>query len=385
MEKNKLYVLILLYFAFIALGLPDQLLSVAWPTMRIDFQKPLDAAGLSIFLVTVFTSLSGYLNGYVAARFSVQKILVVSVLLTAIGLLGYAFSPSWFIFLLFSIPLGIGAGSVDSSLNNYVSVHYSSRHMNWLHAFWGVGSTLGPLIMTGVFAFNFGWRSGYFIVSAMLFMLSFIFALSGKFWENVSFKSEGQKSAETVKIVGLNTFLSALFFFLYTSTEGGIGLWMYSVMTEARGFEPTLAGILTAVYWGSLTFGRIIVGFITKKFTDKQIIFTGIVIALISMGMLCSTSKILTAAALITLGFGLSGIYPCLMNDTHKRYKQEIAQILTGHQVGAANLGYATVTPLLGIIIQRIGLNFLPVILIFFVLIILFIELRLRKLNLYNQ
>lgn len=380
MNKNKTYILVILYIAFIALGLPDQLLGIAWPTMRTEFEKSLDAAGLAAFIVTICTSFSGYLNGYIAAKFSVQKILSVSVFLTVIGLLGYAISPNWLIFLLFAIPTGLGAGSVDSALNNYVSKNYASRHMSWLHAFWGIGSTVGPLIMTGIFAVGMGWRAGYAIIAGILFFMTILFILSKNLWTDSQEKQQNKKK-EFKNITSLNTFLSATFFFMYTSAEGGIGLWIYSVMTEARGFEPILAGTLVAVYWGSLTVGRIIVGFITKKFSDKTIIMASLIIVLTAMLMLCNPSKTTTIFGLILAGMGLSGIYPCSMNDTHRRYDEVTADILTGHQVGAASLGFGIITPLLGIVIQRIGLNFLPVILTFFVLYMIIIENHLRKLQ----
>lgn len=381
MNKKKIYVLVLLYIAFIALGLPDQLLGIAWPTIRMDFNKPLDAAGIAAFIVTILTSLSGYLNGYIAIKFSISKILTVSVLMTAAGLLGYALSPSWIIFLLFSVPLGLGAGSIDSALNNYVAINYSSRHMSWLHAFWGIGSTMGPLIMTGAFAVGLNWRGGYGIVAAILFILTVIFAFSSKLWQNSPANKPREISSQKVKMITLNTFLSASFFFCYTSVEGGIGLWIYSVMTEARNFDALTAGTLVAAYWGSLTAGRIIVGFITKIFSNNQIILFSLFISLFSMIILCFTGKISTCFSLISLGLALSGLYPCSMNETHKRYDITTAQILMGHQVGAASLGFAIVTPALGFIIQRIGLNSLPVILIGLLLYLIIIELRLRKLS----
>lgn len=383
MSREKFIILTLLYIAFIALGLPDQLLGVAWPTMRLDFGKNLDAAGIVTFCVTMFSALAGFLNGYVARKFPVSKILAVSVLLTAIGSFGYALAPNWITFLLFVIPTGLGAGSVDSSLNNYVALNYSSRHMSWLHGFWGIGSTIGPLIMTFAFVKNLTWRGGYIIVGTMLLLMSFLFMFKQFGFSNSEEQSSekvavGQKS---VNMVTLNTFLSAMFFFFYTSTEGGIGLWIYSVMTEQRGFDPVLAGTLVAVYWGSLTFGRFLVGFVTKKFSDKAIILTSLLISLVAMLLLCIPVHSTTIVGLMALGAGLSGIYPCVMNETHKRYEMEKAKILMGHQVGSACLGFAIMTPLLGVIIQRTGLNYLPIITTIFVLILLSIELRLRELS----
>lgn len=381
MDREKFIILILLYIAFIALGLPDQLLGVAWPTMRADFGQNLDAAGVITFSVTMFSAFAGFVNGYIAKKFPVSKILVVSVFLTAVGSLGYALSPNWCTFLLFVIPTGLGAGSVDSSLNNYVALNYSSRHMSWLHGFWGIGSTIGPLIMTFAFVKNLTWRGGYAIVGIILLTMSLIFMFKNFGFSNTQKQEEQKIEQKPINMVTLNTFFSAMFFFFYTATEGGVGLWIYSVMTEQRGFDPVLAGTLVAIYWGSLTFGRFMVGFITKKLCDNTIILGSILIALVSMLLLCIPTHMTTIIGLVSLGVGLSGIYPCTMNATHSRYEIEKAKILMGHQVGSACLGFAIMTPLLGIIIQRIGLNFLPVITTCFVIILLSIELRLRNLK----
>lgn len=381
MDREKFIILILLYIAFIALGLPDQLLGVAWPTMRTDFGQNLDAAGVITFSVTIFSAFAGFVNGYIAKKFPVSKILVVSVFLTSVGSLGYALSPNWWTFLLFVIPTGLGAGSVDSSLNNYVALNYSSRHMSWLHGFWGIGSTIGPLIMTFAFVKNLTWRGGYAIVGVILLIMSIIFMFKNFGFSTTQNQEEQKIEQKPINMVTLNTFLSAMFFFFYTATEGGVGLWIYSVMTEQRGFDPVLAGTLVAIYWGSLTFGRFMVGFITKKLCDNTIILSSILIALVSMLLLCIPTHTTTIIGLVALGMGFSGIYPCTMNATHSRYEIEKAKILMGHQVGSACLGFAIMTPLLGIIIQRIGLNFLPVITTGFVIILLLIELRLRNLK----
>lgn len=379
MEKSKIYVLILLYFAFIGLGLPDQILGIAWPSIRTDFSKPLDAAGLVVFIVTVITAFSGYINGYIAEKFSISQILTVSVLLTAVGVLGYALSPDWLVFLLFAIPTGLGAGSVDSALNNYVAMNYSSKHMSWLHAFWGIGSTIGPLIITATFTLGLNWRFGYGTVAFLLFLLTLIFFLKRKSF--VQTTCSDKSSPTKTNMLTLNTFLSSSFFFFYTSVEGGIGLWIYSVMTEARDFAPVTAGILVSIYWASLTIGRIIVGFITQKISDKKIILSSLFISVIATLFICFTYKFTTCFGLMLLGLGLSGIYPCTMNETHKRYDINTAKILMGHQVGAASLGFALVVPAIGFVIQRIGLNYLPVLTLCMLIYLIAVEMRLRKLN----
>jgi fucose permease len=383
MEKRKKLILITLYIAFIALGLPDQLLGVAWPTLRSDFNLDLKSAGIATFIGTFCSAMAGYFSGYIAKKYSVSTILIISVLLTAIGNLGYSLSPCWLFFVFFVIPTGLGAGSVDSALNNYVSLNYSSRHMSWLHAFWGIGSTLGAIIMTLAFVIDLKWRGGYFIVGIILFLLSLIFVYSRNLWiekkDVLETKNISQKNS--VQMVTLNTFLSSSFFFIYTATEGGMGLWSCSMMIEDRGFSTVLAGLMVSSYWGALTVGRIIVGFLTKKYKDKDIILCSIILSLIAVLMVIIPNKVTTILGIILLGLGLSGIYPCTMNETHKRYERETAKILVGHQVGSACLGFAVMTPLIGIIIQKIGLNYLPVIIFIMCIFMLMIEMKLRKLS----
>lgn len=381
MTRNKILILILLYIAFIALGLPDQLLGVAWPSMRKTFGQSFDAAGQIVFIMTICTALSGYLNGLIIKKYSISAILITSVFLTVIGMMGFALSKHWLILLSFALPLGIGAGSIDSSLNNYVSMNFSSKHMSWLHAFWGIGSTIGPVIMTAVFALGFNWRYGYGTVAFLLFLLTVLFFLSKNLLNETENTKENSAVNLKMKILNINTFLSSSFFFIYTATEGAIGVWIYSVMTAQRHFNPVTAGILVSAYWGALTVGRIFAGFVTEKLSDKRIIMIGLISSFIAMLILCFDNKITTAFSLVLAGFGLAGLYPCEMKETHKRYRKETALVLTGYEVGSASLGYGIIIPIIGAVIQRIGLNFLPVILLFFLMYLIIIELKLRNLN----
>lgn len=376
---KKLLILAVLYLGFISLGLPDQILGVAWPSMRLEFAKPLDYAGILVSIYTVFSAISGYLGGYFISKFSLRRILIVSSFLTVVGIFGYGMSPNWYVVILFAVPFGLGAGAIDSALNNYVAINYSSKHMNWLHGFWGIGSTLGPLILTGVFAMGLSWRIGYFTIASIQLLLVLIFILTRNLW-NEDKKIE-KPVLKNTNIASVGTFLSALFFFLYVSTEASIGLWYYSVLVEQRNVPIVVAGSLITAYWAFLTIGRFFTGSLTAHVKDKTIITFGLLLALVAMVFLSVNSNLTHVLGLVIVGFGLAGIYPCMMNETHKRFDTNTAQILMGHQVGSASLGFAIMVPLIGVLIQRLGLNSLIPILSIILVMMLLIDLKIRKLS----
>ena len=169
--------------AFISLGLPDAVLGVAWPQMRIDFGIPLDSLGLISIAVTGFTILSSLLSGYLIKTLGTHKVTYISILLTALALIGISFAPTFLWIILLSIPLGFGAGSIDTALNNYVAVHYESHHMNWLHAFWGIGATLGPIVISTFFLLNYSWRNGYLVLGIAQTVILLIVFFSAKLWK----------------------------------------------------------------------------------------------------------------------------------------------------------------------------------------------------------
>lgn len=377
--KNNLLIIVL-YLSFISLGLPDQILGVAWPTMRMEFSKSLGYAGLIVLLVTVFSAISSYFGGYFLKKFKLSNILIASGFLTAAGLLGYGLSPAWWMLLLFTLPLGFGAGAIDVALNNYVATNFSSKHMNWLHGCWGIGASLGPAIMTSVIVLKMTWRAGYTVIALIQFFLVLIFIFTQKIWCNSNSETKIETKVKKQNIISLDTFLSSAFFFIYVAVEGCIGLWFYSILIEHRQTSVGLAGTFIVIYWSSLTVGRFIIGAILKYIEAKNIITYGIIFAVISMFLLIPHSSGLSVFALCLAGLGLSGIYPCMMSETPKRFNEEISAILMGHQVGSTYLGFATLVPLVGVLIQKLGLHCLIPILIILLMSLFMIDRRLRRL-----
>lgn len=377
-KSINMLILLVLYLGFISLGLPDQVLGVAWFDMRHFFNKPLDYAGVLVFVITFFTILSSFFSGFFIKRFSIQAILIGSCIATAFALLGYGFSSSWVFIILFSVILGSGAGTIDAVLNDYVAKNYSPKHMNWLHACWGIGATLGPAIMTSAIAFSANWRVGYFIIGSIQIFLLVIFIATKKLWKKQEI-SICKKEPQKPNLFALAPILSALFFLFYVALESSIGLWFYSVLVESRGVEKSLAGALIVFYWASLTCGRFIIGFISEKVQCSKIITIGICGAILGSVMLFAHNLFLTTTALMLVGFCLSGLYPCMMSETANRFDNETAMVLTGYQVGTAGIGFAVLTPLVGVFINNTSMSYFVNIILLFGCVLLIMDLTIRR------
>lgn len=366
--KIQKLLLIISYLSFISLGLPDQILGIAWVDMRSSFLKPLDYGGVLLFITTIFTIISSFLSGWFIRKFNISKILITSCLLTTIAILGYGLSCKWWNLIIFSIILGLGAGTIDATLNDWAAKNYSSKHMNFLHGFWGIGATLGALIMTMAIKYTSNWRLGYIIVSLIQFVLCILFLTSKKLWKITKtsdiVKKKEKSYNKNINILSLEAICSMVFFSIYVCLEASIGLWFYSVMVEAYNIKKEIAGILIVLYWASLTFGRFLTGFITKKFSLSKLITNGIVFAIVGIGFLFPKNLYLITFGLILTGLSLSGLYPNMMHETPERFNNETATILTGYQVGFANIGLAILTPMVGFILEKTSLTLFPIILL---------------------
>lgn len=378
MNKNKFLVLIILYASFVSLGLPDQVLGIAWPDMRLYFKKPLDAAGNLVFMAAVLSAFSSMCSGWLQQRLPVVIILIISTFLTVAGLVGYGLSPSWIWVVFATVPHGLGAGAVDAVLNDYVAKNYSSRHMNWLHGCWGIGASLGPAIMT-FFVSGGSWRAGYLIIAALQTLLITIFILTRRKWKNApQTETPLAENQKPVRIWSAAPILSILFFFFYTGTELSVGLWFYSVLVEADKLLPSAAGILIVIYWSSLTAGRFGMGIISARLGNRRIVRWGLAGAFGGALLLFSSQYILLLSGIVLVGFSLSGIYPSMMHETSRRFDSAFASRLTGFQAAAAALGAAFLAPLIGIVLTYAGLLwFVPM----FIFNILILEVILRFLN----
>jgi fucose permease len=374
--------LIVIYLAFISLGLPDSLLGVGWPVIQPELGVPLSFAGIASFLITCGTVISSLTSSRVIKRFGTGKVTMVSVMLTALALFGFSIAPSFVWFLVAAIPLGLGAGAVDSGLNEFIAEHYQSRHMSWLHCFWGVGAVSGPLIMSHIIAGGNSWRLGYGTVSLIQAILVVILFISLPFWKKVSNSRpheampEAEGSGQIVppehksflfplKIKGVK--LAAATFFFYGGVEYVMGLWGTTFLIRVKELEPALAAAWISSYYGSITIGRFITGFITIKLGNRQLIRLGQLVVLAGVLLLFLPLPAPAAlAAIILIGLGCAPIFPCMLHETPVRFGYEDAQSVMGFQMASSYVGVSLLPPLFGFIATNTTLKLFPVALLIF-------------------
>ncbi|WP_336774616.1 MFS transporter [Paenibacillus sp. MMO-58] len=369
------FFLIIIYLAFISLGLPDSLLGTAWPVMRPELNAPLGAAGVLYMTIAAGTIVSSLASGTILNRFGTGRVTLVSCIMTAGALLGYATSPSLVWLLVCAIPLGLGAGAVDAGLNNYVAAHYKAHHMSWLHCFWGVGATLGPVIMAQ-FITNNAWRYGYLTVAAIQCALVVILFFSLPLWDRVAkihkrvsaraaqeeaVNEPEEKSAagHPLKIRGVK--LALVSFMLYCGIEAAVGLWGSSYLVNMKSVSASTAAQWVSLYYAGITAGRFITGFITFKVSNRNLIRGGQLIALIGALLLfLPLPEGFALAGFITVGFGLAPIYPCMLHETPVRFGKKKSQSIMGYQMAVAYTGSTLMPPLLGLLASSITIGIFP-------------------------
>lgn len=369
--------LIIIYVAFISLGLPDAILGSAWPMIYQDLNVPISAAGLSTMIVSSGTIISSFFSAKLIRRFGTGKVTTVSVSLTAAGLLGIYFSPSFFWICLLGIPLGLGAGAVDSALNNFVALHYEAKHMNWLHCFWGIGATAGPFIMSMYLLKENGWRMGYATIGiiqvALVIGLICSLPLWKKFETNTN-EEEGTKSDINVgallKIQGAKPALIA--FFCYCAVELTTGLWASSYLVVSKGVSTEKAAKWAALFYLGITVGRFVAGFLAIYFNNKKMIRMGQIICMCgAILLLVPFTNYLQLVGLILIGLGCAPIYPAMLHETPNRFGKEISQGIMGIQMATAYVGSTFMPPLFGMLAKATTFNLLPYFLLTLVILML--------------
>lgn len=364
---SGLLLLSIIYLAFISLGLPDALLGVSWPAMRQEFDAPLSQAGWIFMTIAAGTIISSLFSGKLLERFDTKQVTFGSGFVTALCLLGFYAAPSVIWLFIVSVPLGLGAGAVDAALNHYVAENYKAHHMNWLHCFWGVGATGGPLVMAGVLSEN-GWRDGYLIVALIQFALAFILLLSFPLWKNEtktrSSRHDRQETAATsldhTLPSGISYALGA--FLLYCGAEAMIGLWASSYLVQMKQFSVATAATWVSIYYGSITLGRFISGFLSFRFTNRQMIRLGQVLALIGSLVFLIPAMEAMLIGLILIGLGLAPIYPSMLHETPIRFGTDRAKRLMGFQMAFAYTGSTFVPPLFGLIVSQSSIGLFPIV-----------------------
>lgn len=378
--------LAIIYIAFISLGLPDSLLGAAWPSMVQEFGVPLSYAGIISMIIAFGTIISSLQSDRLTRKFKTAKVTVFSVAMTAVALFGFSISHSFVMLCIWAIPYGLGAGSVDASLNNYVALHYASRHMSWLHCMWGVGATLGPALMGFALTGGQTWNSGYKYIGLIQIVLVAILVFSLPLWKQN--KTAITEDGTAKKILTLKEIMSIqgtkevlLCFFCYCALEQTTGLWASSYLTLYKGISAETAASFASLFFIGITIGRAISGFATMKFNDTQMVRIGqMLIACGIIAMLIPGIQILSLAGLILIGLGCAPIYPCIIHSTPAHFGAERSQAILGVQMASAYVGTCLMPPLFGLLANTISVALLPIYL-FAVLVLMVImhELLSRK------
>lgn len=375
--------LVIIYVSFISLGLPDSMLGSAWPDMHGDMSVPVSYAGVLSTLIAACTIVSSLFSDKVIRKLGTGKVTLISVAMTAFALFGFSISTEFWMLCVLSIPYGLGAGSVDAALNNFVALHYKARHMSWLHCFWGIGATAGPYIMGAYLTGGATWNSGYWTVSFIQMVLTAILLFTLPLWrEGKAADGEvaAQKSMKMKEIVNLSGAKAALLsFFCYCSLEATCGLWAASYMVMHRGISTETAATWASLFYLGITIGRFLCGFISIKLGDKNMIrlgqgfmAAGVVMLLIPGG------DSFVFAGLILIGLGCAPVYPCLIHETPENFGADQSQALIGMQMACAYLGTTLTPPLFGLIAQHIHIMWYPIYLALFVVLMV---LAVEKLN----
>jgi len=369
--------LIIIYLAFISLGLPDSLLGSAWPAMQPDLGVGLSSAGVIFMIISFGTIISSLFSGRLIKRFGTGKLTFVSVTMTAAALLGFSVSPSFIWLCIMAVPLGLGGGAVDASLNNFVALHYKAKHMSWLHCFWGVGATIGPIIMSLFISKNNQWKKGYATIAIIQFCLVFILLITLPLWKKVE-KKYDKESGEEKSTKNINVFkipgvkLALVSFVFYCATESTAGLWGSSYLVNYKGLPPGKAARWISLFYGGITIGRLLSGFLTMKFNNKILIRLGQVMCIIGAVCLILPLPIyFSMIGLILVGLGCAPIYPCMLHETPKRFGKASSQSIMGIQMGFAYMGSMFMPPILGYIASKTSISIFPYFLLCCMLIML--------------
>lgn len=362
--------LIIIYLAFISLGLPDSLLGSAWPTMYQEFSVPVSYAGGLSMIIAAGTIISSLQSDRLTRAFGTGKVTAASVLMTAAALFGFSISHSYAALCLWAVPYGLGAGSVDASLNNYVALHYASRHMSWLHCMWGVGASLGPYIMGYALTSGQGWNMGYRYIAILQIVLTAILIFSLPLWKKESDSDTGQtEKEEAAKPLSLRQIFNIpgakeimITFFCYCALEQTTGLWASSYLVLRRGLSAETAAGFASLFFMGITAGRAFSGFLTMKLNDTQMIrlgqgfiLFGVVLLLLPFGNAGSLS------GLILIGLGCAPVYPSIIHSTPEHFGADKSQALIGVQMASAYVGTCLMPPIFGFIADHVSVSLFPV------------------------
>ncbi|WP_032836136.1 MFS transporter [Gardnerella pickettii] len=383
--------LAIIYLAFISLGLPDALLGSAWPTMSHDIGAQISWAGGISMVISAGTIVSALLSDRITKRFGVGKVTSVSVALTALSLLGFSFAPNYLVLIFLAIPYGLGAGGVDAALNNYVALHYESRHMSWLHCMWGIGASAGPYVMGFALSCGFGWSAGYQYIAIVQVILTVILFASLPLWNNrkshkllkpIQISKEYSKTlsfSEVLRIPGAKNIF--IMFFCYCAIEQTAGLWASSYMVLHGGVSRVVAAGWASLFYVGITAGRFISGFLTMRFNDETMIRLGQLVMILGVIVLLLPlpNHIALVAGFVIIGLGCAPIYPCIIHSTPHYFGADKSQAIVGVQMASAYIGSMLMPAIFGFIGQNVSMSLLPAYLIILLSAMAFMHMKLIR------
>lgn len=374
-----------IYLAFISLGLPDSLLGSAWPVMYQELGTSVSSAGIISMIIAAGTIVSSLNSDRLNTRFGTGKITAVSVLTTAVALFGFSVSHSFLALCLWGIPYGLGAGSVDAALNNYVALHYKARHMSWLHCMWGVGCSTGPVVMG--YAINHStWNNGYRTIALFQIVLTLILFFSLPLWQKPSADASADETSvpeqrsfsRLIRVPGVKEVLTC--FFCYCAVESTAGMWAASYCTLFRGIDAKRAASWASLFYIGITIGRFFCGFITLKLNDQKMIRLGqAVIAVGTILMLLPLGDSLLFIGLILIGLGCAPIYPSIIHETPANFGADLSQGIIGIQMAFAYVGTCLMPPVFGVLGQHISFGLYPVFLMAILILMVVMAERMHR------
>lgn len=357
----------IIYLSFFGLGLPDSMLGAAWPTIFAEIDVPVSGAGIISAIIAFGTILSSLASDRITRKLGASKTTAISVAITALALLGFGISTKFWQLCLISIPYGLGAGSVDAALNNYVSLHFSSKHMNWLHCMWGLGAAVGPTIMGAVLTGGASWHLGYILVSVIQIVISTILFISLPIWKKPTTVAEDKANTkekalslkEILKIRGVKSVMVT--FFAYCALEVTVTLWASSYLNLEKGIDSETAALWGSLYVLGITVGRAICGFISIKLNDVQMTRLGECFMVGGLILLfLPLPNVFSLIGLIVLGVGSAPVYPSIIHSTPARFGESRSQALIGVQMASAYTGTCLMPPLFGLIANNVSIKLFP-------------------------
>jgi fucose permease len=353
----------LAFLAFISLGLPDGLLGVSWPSIRSDFGLPLDRLGLLVAVTTAGYLTASFMSGAIQRVVPIGTVLALSTLAASIGLLGFAVTPTWPLMIALGFVAGLGGGAVDAGLNSYGAKHFSPKTLNWLHAFFGLGTTIGPVIVSLVLRSGQAWWLSYAMVGSAQLALAATFFVMRRRWDQVAEIADSEavevKAAPTLDTLRRPiVWLGMLVFFFYSGVEFAAAQWSYSLLALGRGFSEGAAGIVVSLYWGSLMVGRIGFGFVANRVPlvpTLRLCLLGSVVGALLFWL--DLSQYTSVAGLMLMGFFFAPVFASLISLTPDCVGRHHANSAIGFQIAAAGLGGAVLTALIGLLTRFFGLE----------------------------